>query len=65
MNGLTCHGCVTIVTDTLTDLEGVESVDVDLVAGGTSTVTVEGTRELTDAEVGDSLAAVGAFSLAR
>ncbi|MDY0892420.1 heavy metal-associated domain-containing protein [Frigoribacterium sp. CFBP9030] len=64
VNGLTCNGCVTTVTETLIGLDGVDSVDVDLAPGKTSTVTAHGTRELSDAEVGASLSAVGAFSIA-
>ena len=40
VTGLTCGHCVGHVTDELTALEGVSDVQVQLVAGGTSTVTV-------------------------
>jgi len=44
--GMTCGHCVSAVRAELSDLEGVTAVDVDLVAGGTSTVTVTSTSSL-------------------
>jgi copper chaperone CopZ len=49
VSGLTCDHCVKAVTEELTSLDGVQEVAVDLVAGGTSTVTVTSTSPL-DAE---------------
>ena len=40
VDGMTCGNCVKHVTAELTGLSGVTDVQVDLVAGGTSTVTV-------------------------
>lgn len=40
VTGMTCDHCVHAVTEEVGVLDGVTSVDVDLVAGGTSTVTV-------------------------
>lgn len=40
VTGMTCQHCVAAVTEELSGLAGVSSVEVDLVAGGTSTVTV-------------------------
>ncbi|MBL8930790.1 MAG: heavy-metal-associated domain-containing protein [Kineosporiaceae bacterium] len=40
VTGLTCGNCVRHVTEELTGLDGVREVTVDLIAGGTSTVTV-------------------------
>jgi copper chaperone CopZ len=40
VTGMTCGHCVTAVTEELSALDGVTGVDVALVAGGTSTVTV-------------------------
>ncbi len=40
VDGLTCGHCVQHVTTELSALDGVSAVDVDLVAGGTSTVRV-------------------------
>lgn len=40
VSGMTCSHCVMSVTEELTAIEGVESVDVDLNAGGASRVTI-------------------------
>lgn len=40
VSGMTCGHCVSSVTEELTELAGVETVAVDLNAGGTSTVHV-------------------------
>ncbi len=46
INGMTCGHCVTAVTEELSALAGVQAVTVDLVAGGTSTVTVTSADQL-------------------
>ncbi len=46
VSGMTCGHCVSAVTQELPALDGVESVDVDLVAGGTSSVVVHSTRPI-------------------
>jgi copper chaperone len=46
--GMTCGHCVASVTEELRELPGVDQVNVDLVAGGTSTVTVTSTQPLDD-----------------
>ena len=46
IDGMTCGHCVDAVTQEVSALPGVESVHVDLVAGGTSTVTVTSTTPL-------------------
>jgi copper chaperone CopZ len=43
VDGMTCSHCVGSVTKEISALEGVSDVDVELVAGGTSRVTVRGT----------------------
>jgi copper ion binding protein len=40
VTGMTCEHCVHAVSEEVGALAGVTSVDVDLVAGGASTVTV-------------------------
>ena len=62
--GLTCGHCASAVTEELSALDGVSAVTVDLVAGGTSAVTVEASRELTPAEVAAALDEAGDYSLA-
>ncbi len=51
VDGMTCAHCTAAVTDELSALEGVTQVEVDLVAGGTSTVHVTSDRELSRDEV--------------
>ncbi len=51
VSGMTCGHCVGAVTEELTALDGVETVDVALVAGGTSTVTVTSAAPLDDTAV--------------
>ncbi|MCW2826278.1 MAG: hypothetical protein JWQ91_3195 [Aeromicrobium sp.] len=46
VTGMTCAHCVGAVTEELSALDGVTTVSVDLVAGGTSTVTVESAAPL-------------------
>jgi copper chaperone len=62
--GMTCGHCAHAVTEELQALDGVTDVQVDLVAGGTSTVTVATERELTTAEVNAALDEAGEYSLA-
>jgi copper chaperone CopZ len=40
VQGMTCGHCVKAVTEELTAVDGVSGVEVDLVAGGTSSVVV-------------------------
>lgn len=47
--GMTCEHCVAAVRSEITGIEGVTGVEIDLVAGGTSTVTVTG--EATDDQI--------------
>lgn len=49
LSGLTCGHCVASVTEELEELAGVTTVDVDLVANGTSKATVTATSALDDA----------------
>lgn len=48
VTGMTCGHCVASVTEELQELAGVDGVKVDLVAGGTSTVTVTSAQPITD-----------------
>lgn len=44
--GMTCGHCVSAVTDEVGKLAGVSAVDIELVAGGASAVTVTSDAEL-------------------
>jgi copper chaperone len=59
VSGMTCGHCVTSVTEELTELDGVESVDVDLVAGGVSPVVVTASRALTPEELAAAVEEAG------
>lgn len=48
VTGMTCGHCVASVTEELSELAGVNSVNVDLNAGGVSVVTVDSTAALDD-----------------
>lgn len=51
VDGMTCSHCVSSVTDELTSLEGVDSVSVDLNAGGTSRVTIHSAAPVDDESI--------------
>ncbi|MBE9404809.1 heavy-metal-associated domain-containing protein [Brachybacterium sp. Marseille-Q2903] len=53
LTGLTCGHCVNAVTEEVSAIEGVSDVTVDLVTGGTSTLTLTTDREVSK----DALAA--------
>jgi copper chaperone len=59
VTGMTCEHCVAAVTEELTALDGVTAVDVDLVAGGTSTVTVSSDAPLATATVAEAVDEAG------
>ena len=46
VSGMTCNHCVSSVTEELSELAGVNTVTVDLNAGGTSTVHVTSSTPL-------------------
>ena len=59
VSGMTCGHCVSSVKEELTEVPGVESVTVDLNAGGVSPVTIESTRELTSEEIAAAVEEAG------
>ncbi len=63
VEGMTCAHCVSAVSDELAALGGVTSVDVDLVVGGMSTVTVTSDRLLAAEEVFGALDEAGDYRL--
>ncbi len=64
VTGMTCGHCAGAVTSELKALDGVDDVNVDLVAGGTSTVTVTSENPLDDATVAAALDEAGDYKLA-
>jgi copper chaperone len=63
VTGMTCGHCASAVTSELKALEGVHEVDVDLVAGGTSTVTVTSEAGLGQSQVAEALDEAGDYKL--
>lgn len=59
ISGMTCGHCVASVSEELSALSGVDSVDVDLNAGGISTATVTSSRPLSPEELGEAVAEAG------
>ncbi len=59
ITGMTCDHCVAAVTAELSELQGVEQVDVALVAGGTSDVTVTSREPLATQAVREAVAEAG------
>ena len=59
VSGMTCGHCVSSVSEELEALAGVEQVDVDLNAGGVSTVTITSTGALSPADIGEAVAEAG------
>jgi copper chaperone len=64
VTGMTCGHCGHAVTAELTALAGVTGVEVQLVPGGASTVTVTSDRELSDVQVAAALDEAGDYELA-
>ncbi len=64
VTGLTCQHCVNAVREEVTALAGVQAVDVELVADGISSLTVEADRELTTVEIAAALDEAGEYTLA-
>ncbi|HMM97164.1 cation transporter [Phycicoccus sp.] len=64
VTGMTCGHCVHAVTSELKEIDGVTDVDVDLVAGATSTVTVTSATPLERDAVVAALDEAGDYQLA-
>jgi copper chaperone CopZ len=59
VSGMTCGHCVSAVSEELESLAGVEAIDIELNAGGISTVTITSTKELSPSEIGEAVAEAG------
>jgi copper chaperone CopZ len=64
VTGLTCEHCVKAVTEEISALDGVREVQIDLVAGGTSTVNVISEGSLSEQAVAAALDEAGEYELA-
>jgi copper chaperone len=63
VQGMTCSHCASAVSQEVSALDGVQSVDVDLVAGGVSTVRVVSEAPLADDAVAAALDEAGDYTL--
>jgi copper chaperone CopZ len=63
VTGMTCEHCVHAVTEELTGLGGVTGVNVELVPGGASLVTVTSDAPLPQAAVSAALDEAGEYRL--
>ena len=64
VTGLTCGHCVGAITTELKALPGVTDVQIDLVAGGTSALSVTADNAITDVELTAALEEAGEYQLA-
>ena len=64
VTGLTCGHCVGAITTELRAVPGVTDVQVDLVVGGTSALSVTADKAITDAELTAALEEAGEYQLA-
>ena len=64
VTGMTCGHCAHAVTEELQELSGVTGVSVELVAGGTSTVTVTADQPVDESAVAAALDEAGDYRLA-
>ncbi len=64
VTGMTCGHCVGAVTSELEQIPGVTGVTVDLVAGGTSSVSVASDDPLSEPDIVAALDEAGDYHLA-
>lgn len=65
VTGLTCSHCVQAVTTEIREIPGVTGVTVDLVADGTSTVTIASESPIATEDVAAALDEAGDYQVAR
>jgi len=63
VTGMTCEHCAHAVTEELTRLDGVTVMNVELVPGGASSVTVTSDAPLSEAAVSAALDEAGDYRL--
>lgn len=59
VTGMTCENCVKHVTEELEGIAGVEGVDIELVVGGTSTVTIASADVISEGDIAAAIAEAG------
>lgn len=65
VDGMTCDNCVRHVTEELSAVYGVDSIEVALVAGGVSTVSVTASAPIDDSAIVAAVAEAGYRVVAR
>jgi len=65
VTGMSCEHCVNAVTSELSGLDGVSAVTVDLVPGGSSSVTVASDVPLPEDAVSAALTEAGSYRIGR
>lgn len=63
VSGMTCGHCSGAVTEELQELSGVTDVQVQLVAGGDSPVTIVSSTPLTQADIVAAVAEAGDYTV--
>jgi copper chaperone CopZ len=63
VQGMTCGHCASAVSEEISEIDGVTSVDVDLVAGGLSTVRVTSDAPLAHDAVAAAVDEAGNYAL--
>lgn len=64
VTGMTCGHCASAVTSEVSQIPGVTNVDVQLVAGGTSTVNVTADQPVSTDQISAALDEAGDYQLA-
>lgn len=59
IDGMTCNHCVASVTEELSEIDGVTSVNIDLVAGGVSTAHIDSMEPISEASLNEAVAEAG------
>ena len=59
IEGMTCNHCVASVTEELSEMAGVTSVSVELVAGGVSTAHIDSSEPLSEANLNAAISEAG------
>lgn len=63
LTGLTCGHCVNAVTEEVSAIDGVSAVEIDLVAGGTSTLSVTAEGEVSADALAAAIDEAGDYTL--
>lgn len=59
ISGMTCGHCVSSVKEEIQAIAGVDSVDVNLNAGGVSTATITSVSPISEATISEAVAEAG------